>query len=524
MSEELVNLFKSTALAAEDSAVVEKVISDAVAVGEECAIEDISFIRSDMEMSDVRIASIGNVDSGKSTLIGVLTNHCLDDGRGTARSVVLKHRHEQDNGRTSAVTVEIMGYNKDDEQIVPTSRNHAQRWQEIVDKSEHTVTMIDLCGHERYLKTTLFGLTGLMPDLAMLVVGSNMGVQIMTKEHISIACALEIPMFVCVTKIDICPPDVLKTTRMTLAKLLRSHGKMPFPVKDEASMQAAVDGISSNRITPVFALSSVSGHGVDLLRSFVARVRRSPTKYFGSDVVDPDVVYGHRPTVHVPVDSIFEVRGVGIIIGGTVMTGKVTPNQVLFLGPDRTGNFMPVTIRSIECRRASVPEALVGQSATFAIRPISKKAILRRNVFRKGMVLIDGISKDEAIANPLLIPPAQLNSTFMKINNETVYAPRPCWEFTASVIILHHNTTIDVGYQPLVHCVNIRQSAEITFIDGKSLTTDALRTGERANVGFKFVYFPEYILPGTTLLFREGRAKGVGKVLSCKYVTTAPTG
>ena len=61
-------------------------------------------------------------------------------------------------------------------------------------------------GHEKYLKTTLFGLTGLMPDYCLLVVGSNMGVQLMTREHISIACALNIPMFVAVTKIDICPP------------------------------------------------------------------------------------------------------------------------------------------------------------------------------------------------------------------------------------------------------------------------------------------------------------------------------
>jgi GTPase len=63
-----------------------------------------------------------------------------------------------------------------------------------------------LPGHEKYLKTTLFGLTGLMPDYCLLVVGSNMGVQMMTREHISIACALNIPMFVAVTKIDICPP------------------------------------------------------------------------------------------------------------------------------------------------------------------------------------------------------------------------------------------------------------------------------------------------------------------------------
>jgi GTPase len=70
--------------------------------------EDI--MTEEYEKNDTRIAMIGNVDSGKSTLIGILTNATLDDGRGAARSMVLKHRHEQENGRTSAVTVEIIGY------------------------------------------------------------------------------------------------------------------------------------------------------------------------------------------------------------------------------------------------------------------------------------------------------------------------------------------------------------------------------------------------------------------------------
>ena len=64
----------------------------------------------------------GNVDSGKSTLIGVLTSATLDDGRGSARSLVLKHRHEQENGRTSAITVEIMGYSATGEQVSERER------------------------------------------------------------------------------------------------------------------------------------------------------------------------------------------------------------------------------------------------------------------------------------------------------------------------------------------------------------------------------------------------------------------
>ena len=86
-------------------------------------------------------------------------------------------------------------------QVYGTSRNHAHRWTEVMERSDNTCTLIDLCGHEKYLKTTLFGLTGLMPDYCMLVVGSNMGVQVMTREHISIACALNLPMFVAVTKV-----------------------------------------------------------------------------------------------------------------------------------------------------------------------------------------------------------------------------------------------------------------------------------------------------------------------------------
>lgn len=84
----------------------------------------------------------------------------MDDGRGAARSLVLRHRHEQENGRTSAVTMEIMGYAKDGQQVVPTARSHLQRWAEVVNHSDRSVTLIDLCGHEKYLKTTVFGLTG----------------------------------------------------------------------------------------------------------------------------------------------------------------------------------------------------------------------------------------------------------------------------------------------------------------------------------------------------------------------------
>jgi len=69
--------------------------------------------------------------------------------------------------------------------------------------------LIDLCGHEKYLKTTMLGMVGMVPDYILVVVGANFGLSWMTKEHLGIALALEIPFFIVVTKIDMVSPEVL---------------------------------------------------------------------------------------------------------------------------------------------------------------------------------------------------------------------------------------------------------------------------------------------------------------------------
>lgn len=102
-----------------------------------------------------------------------------------------------------------------------------------------------------------------------------------------------------------CSNRVLKTTRMSMAKLLRSYGKVPFPVKDMSNVQTAAESIITDRITPVFSISSVTGQNVELLRKFIAVVRRSPTRYAGVEVVDndPEVNYERMPGVYFPIDG-----------------------------------------------------------------------------------------------------------------------------------------------------------------------------------------------------------------------------
>lgn len=67
---------------------------------------------------DMRIAICGNVDSGKSTLVGVLTKGQLDNGRGSVRSKVFKHKHEQDTlssvlGELHLLKIRLANFNCD---------------------------------------------------------------------------------------------------------------------------------------------------------------------------------------------------------------------------------------------------------------------------------------------------------------------------------------------------------------------------------------------------------------------------
>ena len=61
--------------------------------------------------------------------------------------------------------------------------------------------LLDLAGHERYLKTTLYGLTSGSPSCVILIVGGNAGLIGMSKEHLAIALALSVPVVVCITKV-----------------------------------------------------------------------------------------------------------------------------------------------------------------------------------------------------------------------------------------------------------------------------------------------------------------------------------
>lgn len=102
-------------------------------------------------------------------MLGVLTHGELDNGRGHARLKLFRHKHEMESGRTSSVGNDILGFDSTGE-VVNRPEHGSLDWVKICEKSTKVITFIDLAGHERYLKTTVFGMTGHMPDFGMLMV------------------------------------------------------------------------------------------------------------------------------------------------------------------------------------------------------------------------------------------------------------------------------------------------------------------------------------------------------------------
>ncbi|EJT97278.1 P-loop containing nucleoside triphosphate hydrolase protein [Dacryopinax primogenitus] len=428
---------------------------------------------------ELRVACVGNVDSGKSTTLGVLTRGFLDDGRGKARVALFRHKHEIESGRTSSVGMEILGFSASGEPVFPSAgmetaaSSAAKReklgWDDIIRKSAKIVSFIDLAGHEKYLKTTLYGMTSQNADCVMLMVGANAGLIGMSKEHLAIALALSVPVVIAITKIDMTPANVLESTVKSVVKILKSPGcrKTPVFVRIREAAVEISQSFIKDRICPIFLISNVSGQGLDLLRTFINLIPSSmgdEEKY----LLDAPFEYA--------ITELWSVPYVGTVVNGTINSGSIHAGDTVLLGPDGHGAFGNVTVKSIQRKRATVDTAEAGQSVSFALKRV------RRGAVRKGMVIV---AKTDG-------PP-----------------PHAVRRFEGQVLILYHNTTMQRNYQAMLHCGAVRQTVRIVSIDHPQ---GLLRTGDRATVVFEFVVGPEFLKVGMKLLFREGKTKGLGVV------------
>ncbi|CAD6585720.1 MAG: hypothetical protein TREMPRED_004223 [Tremellales sp. Tagirdzhanova-0007] len=438
------------------------------------------------EIMEVRVAVVGNVDAGKSTTLGVLTRGGLDDGRGKASETSggvytdklgtgcalptstrdRDRSYQLGRGRGQPVIPSSHVVDSSDPHGHPlaVAKKEKLGWEEICQRAAKVISFIDLAGHERYFKTTLYGLSGCAPDYVMLMVGGNAGLIGMSKA----SHTLNVPI-----AIDMTPPNILDQTVNMLVKVLKSPGCRRVPVFVDTPQQA-VDcarflghpvGPSNSRLCPVFMVSNVNGHNLPMLRTFlnVLPSSQSDDKY----VVDAPFEF--------QISDVFSVPFVGTVVSGVITSGMVHANDAVLLGPDSVGQFMPTAVKTIQRKRASVNSGEAGQSVSFALKRI------RRTQVRKGMVLI----------------------------GRTETPPKAVKKFEGMVMVLHHASTIQPKYQAMMHCGAIRQTVRIVSLDHPS---GLIRTGDRSRVVFEFISHTEFLKEGQLILLREAKTKVLGVV------------
>jgi small GTP-binding protein len=431
---------------------------------------------NDNSYIDIKVAIAGNVDAGKSTLLSVLTQGKNDNGRGSARLAVFNFPHEIISGRTSSIGHQILGYNTVGE-VMNYQGNRGLSWPDIVKRSSKVVSFYDLAGHEKYLKTTIFGLSSSMPDICIILVGANKGIMKMTREHIFLCKTLDIPFCIVVTKIDMTKEcsNVMEDTMHSINTILKRPGirRMPLKIKNDDDIVRCAMNIHSKIIVPIFTVSNVTLEGIPLLHKFL---NLTPKRL--QPIIDSDV--------ECQLDTSWTVPGVGTVIGGHLIQGVVKVGDKLWFGPNQN-SYTQVIVKSIHCKKVPLQKVEKSCYICIGVRGITKFD------FNKGNVLVS--KKKQQIL---------------------------CENVIAEVeVLLSHSTTIRVGYQPMLHTLNLRTSVVITDITNKISSRDSLtdndmvlRTGDTAKVSLKLNFGKKFIKNGSSILLCEGMTKVVGKIIS----------
>ncbi len=211
------------------------------------------------------IGTAGHVDHGKTTLIKALT------GVDTDRLAEEKRR---------GLTIDL-GFAPF---ILPSGR---------------TASVVDVPGHERFLKNMLAGVGGM--DLVLLVVAADDGVMPQTREHLDILRLLHVQHgVVVVTK-----RDLVETELLELAI---------------ADIQETLVG-SFLEDAPLVPVSATTGEGLEDLLSALDRL--------AAETITRDAVAPAR----LPIDRVFVKQGFGAVVTGTLLTGSLGEGESIELQP-----------------------------------------------------------------------------------------------------------------------------------------------------------------------------------------------
>jgi selenocysteine-specific elongation factor len=253
----------------------------------------------------VILGTAGHIDHGKTELIKALTGVDTD-----------RLREEKERG----ISIEL-GFARFD---LPSGA---------------TLGVVDVPGHERFVRTTLAGAAGM--DLVLLVIAADEGVMPQTREHLDIVDLLGIRAgVVALTKADLVGEEEIELAREEAEELLKG---------------TSLDG------APIVPVSAVSGAGLDALvtelETLVATVAERPS----------------TGPARLPVDRVFSLAGHGTIVTGTLWAGSVSPGDRLKIYP----RGKEVRVRSVQVHDRPVERAEAGQRVALGLAGVGKDELER---------------------------------------------------------------------------------------------------------------------------------------------------
>jgi selenocysteine-specific elongation factor len=259
-------------------------------------------------MKQVILGTAGHIDHGKTSLIKALTG--IDTDR-------LKEEKER------GITIEL-GF------------AHMEL------PSGQSVGIVDVPGHERFVKNMVAGATGI--DLVALIIAADEGVMPQTKEHMEICQLLKIKHgLVVITKIDMVELEWLELVREDVANFL-----------SETFLADA----------PIVEVSSVTGEGLEELRVALDKlVQEIPQREIGS-------------FFRLPADRVFTMKGFGTVITGTSISGEIHNGDEVTIYPEG----ISTRVRGIQVYNREVSQVRAGLRTAINLQGVEKAQIERGNI------------------------------------------------------------------------------------------------------------------------------------------------
>jgi selenocysteine-specific elongation factor len=268
-------------------------------------------------MKSVIVGTAGHIDHGKTALVKALTGIDAD-------------RLEEEKRR--GITIDI---------------GFAHFELPAPDGSRIRLGFVDVPGHERFVRNMLAGVGGI--DLVLLVIAADEGIKPQTREHFDICRLLAIRRGITVlTKSDAVDAETLEVVRLEVEDYVR--GSFLDPAQ-----------------SPMVAVSSLTGAGLDELKSALAKV--------ASEVATKN----SAALARLPIDRVFTMKGFGTVVTGTLVAGTIRKEEELEVFPAGKR----VRVRGVQVYGSPAEAAVAGQRTALNLAGLSTEDLAR------GMTLAD---------------------------------------------------------------------------------------------------------------------------------------